>query len=387
MIIRSFFLLISLLLFNSCKNDPPVVKSDETSQAEQEYFEDYEASQYKWGYIDRQGALDIEAIYDDCRDFSEGLALVNFEGRWGYINAKGENVIPHAYSMASSFKNNIAKVTDFDKNQFLIDKSGNKICKLSVDEVKDFNDGLAIARKGGLWGLINPQGEVVVPFNFEQLKRINDDAYRIKSGGKYGIVDRSGQMILDPTYDKISIEGLGPYVAKKEGKTGLIGADFSWKVTDYDRIFSFYTKRQTIAKSDGYVLIDDNGSKQGSLDFETVRPLGEGFWKFKKGDDWGIADHEGKALTEAKFKLLNRYHEGRLVFGLDDQHWGYLNELGQELVPAEYPLNWDFHNGLARIITRRGIGFIDKAGEIVIKPQFMEVKDFNEGLARVQVFR
>ncbi len=387
MIIRSLFLFVLLLLFISCKNDPPVVKSDETSQAEQEYFEDYESSPYKWGYIDRQGILDIEAIYDDCRDFSEGLALVNFEGRWGYINLQGENVIPHAYSMGTNFKEGIARVTDFENNQFLIEKTGNQILAIEYDEVKDFKDGVALARKGGLWGLIDPQGKELLGFNFEQLKRINSDSYRIKSGGKYGIVDRSGQILIEPIYDKISVEGLGPWIAKKDGKFGLITKDYSWQETQYKQIFPFSTPGSTIAKGDSYELINEKGRKLSLLDFEVVRPLGEGFWKYKANGVWGIADKSGEKLTDAKFKLLNRYSEGRLVFGLDDEHWGYLNEQGEELVPAEFPLNWDFHNGLARIITRRGIGFINKEGEIVIKPQFMEVKDFNEGLARVQVFR
>ena len=387
MIIRSFLPILTVLLFISCKNDPPVVKSDETSQTEQEYFEDYESSEYKWGFIDRAGNLTIEAIYDDCRDFSEGLALVNFEGRWGYINTKGENVIPHAYSMATNFSSGIARVTDFDKKQFLIDKNGNEVLEITHDEVKDFKDGLAMARKGGLWGLITPSGEAVLPLNFEQIKMIDPKLYRIKSGGKYGIIDRSGQILADPVFDKINIEGTAPYPSRKDGINGLIQKDFTWIESSFKKIYPFSGLDKTIAKDEKFQLINQKAEVISSLEFEEIRPLGEGKWKFKENGLWGILNQEGEKITDPNFKLLNRFHDGMLVFGKDDEHWGYIDSLGKVVVPAEFPLNWDFHNGLARFITRRGIGFINKEGEITIKPQFLEVKDFNEGLARVQVFR
>ena len=55
--------------------------------------EDFEEARDKWGYIDFQGDLVIDAKYDDARDFSEGLAVVRQKGRWGFINKQGERNI------------------------------------------------------------------------------------------------------------------------------------------------------------------------------------------------------------------------------------------------------------------------------------------------------
>lgn len=49
----------------------------------------------KWGFVDKSGAMIIGPIYENARDFSEGLAAVSKkdeetgEVRWGYIDANG----------------------------------------------------------------------------------------------------------------------------------------------------------------------------------------------------------------------------------------------------------------------------------------------------------
>jgi hypothetical protein len=43
------------------------------------------ATDARWGYVDVMGRLVIEALYDNARPFSEGLAAVERDGKWGYI--------------------------------------------------------------------------------------------------------------------------------------------------------------------------------------------------------------------------------------------------------------------------------------------------------------
>ena len=47
----------------------------------------------KYGYIDKSGKVVIEPQFDYVRDFSEGLAVVEKDGKWGVIDKNGKVVI------------------------------------------------------------------------------------------------------------------------------------------------------------------------------------------------------------------------------------------------------------------------------------------------------
>ena len=47
----------------------------------------------KFGYINKTGNFSIEPKYKVAKNFSEGLAAVEIDGKWGFINTKGEIII------------------------------------------------------------------------------------------------------------------------------------------------------------------------------------------------------------------------------------------------------------------------------------------------------
>ena len=75
-----------------------------------------------------------------------------------------------------------------------------------------------------------------------------------------------------------------------------------------------------------------------------------------------------------------------MVYGENEDTWGYLDINGNITTKAQYPLLWDYHNGLARFISNTGFGFIDNKGNIAVAPRFYELRDMNNGLARAQLF-
>ena len=98
----------------------------------------------KFGFIDKSGHLVGTNEFEDARDFSEGLAAVQKNGKWGFI-----------------------------------DKTGNVVIPFKFGRVGSFSDGLALAAEGGMWdgkrwGYINTAGKVVIPFQFERAEDFSD---------------------------------------------------------------------------------------------------------------------------------------------------------------------------------------------------------------------
>lgn len=82
---------------------------------------------YQYLFVNNKGeiALDLSE-YDSVRPFSEGLAIVERDGKFGYVDQSGEVVVPIKYSDAYDFKNGLAEI-DGDYNYLAIDKEGNPV--------------------------------------------------------------------------------------------------------------------------------------------------------------------------------------------------------------------------------------------------------------------
>ena len=118
----------------------------------------------------------------------------------------------------------------------------------------------------------------------------------------------------------------------------------------------------------------------------------------------GYMDRRGKIVIQSHFESWERdFAEGRAAYGvsptpsdIDHTKFGYIDEQGQVVVPAQFDEAQDFSEGLAAIAFNAGKkskhefrrprrwGYIDRGGRMVITPQFRMARPFSGGLAAVQ---
>ena len=167
-----------------------------------------------YGFINQRGEVVIPTKYTSASAFSDGLAMINVNGKCGYINTTGKLVIPAKYENASNFINGTASVSLVDtvngKIQgrfFIINKKGEQISE-NFDYV-GFRDRkeemLIVAKRGGKYGYINGLGKIKVPFIYDNYRKsrawINtssDHFNAICQNGKWGLlirVHRKGRLL------------------------------------------------------------------------------------------------------------------------------------------------------------------------------------------------
>ena len=136
-----------------------------------EFYEGLARVRFKnrWGFIDETGKEVIPLIYNAVEDFSEGLARVRYRNRWGFIDKTGAIRIPFIYDNLGSFSEGLLRVRLKDKWGFL-DKTGREVIPIRLEYVGDFNNGLASVSYNNNWGMINKNGSVVVPFIYESMR-------------------------------------------------------------------------------------------------------------------------------------------------------------------------------------------------------------------------
>lgn len=89
-----------------------IVSAPEWQQISENFYEELKAfesvqptayrSGGKWGFVNNQGNIYIEACYEDARPFRNGYAAVKQNGLWGYIDKDGNMIVEPQFQDALS---------------------------------------------------------------------------------------------------------------------------------------------------------------------------------------------------------------------------------------------------------------------------------------------
>lgn len=204
----------------------------------------------KWGYKDASGCVIVQPVYDDAKDFSEGLGNAKRMGWWGYVNKFGKAIIPFAFDESYQHKDGLAGAR---KEYYwgFIDRYGNTVIEFRYGQVRNFSEGLAAVKKDGRWGFIDKKGTTVIPHEFDDARSFNDGLAAVRFGEKWSYIDTYGMRAIEAGYDEAGDFGNG-YAAVRIGeKWGYIDLNGETVIDfTYDSVTRF---------SDGLADVWSNG--------------------------------------------------------------------------------------------------------------------------------
>ncbi len=377
--------LLMLLLCVGCKEDK---LSSQSNQTEEEiYLGDFKENPFKWGYINKKGEITIKAIYEDNRDFSEGLAAANFQGKWGYINKRGETVIDFQYRTATEFSEGFAIVQLFDRAYITIDTKGNVISRGNYEEQYPYSNKRSRIKEDGKYGFVNIDGIRIDTLSY--LRASNYDANRsiVQTRDGYHVIDTDLKVLTPRPYDKIYPSNSRFWKFKRQKNFGYLDSEneFTEWIEGLEKAAQFENGIACIQKNNTNYILNEKGDLK-EIPYPSIRNLSNGRVAFSDKGKYGILNKDGEIIAPEIYDGLYKYSNQRIGYQKGTL-WGYLDIEGKEVTPPLFPLVWDYKDGMARAITSNGIGFIDTLGKQLVPPIFIEVRDFSEELARVQVFR
>lgn len=88
----------------------------------------------KWALINRKGEKITDYIFDDAKEFSEGVAPVLRDGRWFFIDKNGNEILANDYNYVDKFVDGLAWVSLRTGKRGYIDHSGNFVVELPEAE-------------------------------------------------------------------------------------------------------------------------------------------------------------------------------------------------------------------------------------------------------------
>ncbi|MBI1992496.1 MAG: WG repeat-containing protein, partial [Candidatus Omnitrophica bacterium] len=101
-----------------------------------------------------------------------------------------------------------------------------------------------------------------------------------------------------------------------------------------------------------------------------------------------LINKEGKVVfapeNPSALAFAGKSSEGLLAFSTN-RKWGYVDRAGELVIPPQFDAAQPFSGGLAAVRIGHKEGYINKTGAFVISPQFDMAGGFSEGLAPVEV--
>lgn len=360
-------------------------------------------------------------------------------GRVGLIDTDGRVVIPPRFEVLGVYCGhtgplcrNIAGAEPIRTNLFsvriqgrmavgtrdgrvlgLVDLDGKPIGATDLERIGIFHDGVAPARKGGQWGLIDAEGQVIAPFAWEDVHDLLGSGYLVVAkGGLMGMADRHGRIVVPIEYriaeDGLALAAISPpmplsLVNRPDGGA-LLRADGTVVRCDLKNYDSAYGLLDLQGKwirqpekgvqinlwqvsSNGVMLIerDTGGYQRGGLIDETGRiivPIGkywdvavaEGdrfFYEATREGRMRILDDRGNEVTDPVYSFLIWCDEGLCVAGDLKGKCGHVDLDGHWVIAAQYEQYERFSGPLATVRSPGSGGsvltYINRSGKVVYR--------------------
>lgn len=311
----------------------------------------------KYGYMNLEGELVIEAKYDYAADFSKGIAVVGNRdtGNSGVIDKTGKEIIAPKYAYILHSTDGYLVATDKEGKTTLFTAEGKALFEKSYDsvgvysgesdeEVTVFVHGATIAVNNGKSGLLDEAGKKILPFEYEDLNIMDENLLLAKKDGKFGIIDRRGKVVVPFEYEWMVNIG-DVFVADR-------------KLPNEDSIKNNATRQYS-------GVLDKEGKEVIPAQYDYITPLSNKQFVAAKDGKSFLLDAAGKPVSDTAWDYIGEGLEGMLEVSKNDR-WGFINEKGEVLIEPQY----DYVNSLRpdAILVKRGAReqLLDRQGCVII---------------------
>jgi len=270
----------------------------------------------------------------------------------------------------------------------------------NYDEIRAFNNRVAVVRKGNKLGIINKTGKEIVPLIYNTIVTRKEGFLKVEKDGKHGLVNNKGNFVVPLIYDWIDeySEGLARvYIGNKFGYIDITGKKIVPLI--YDGGGDFHEGLALVRKkvSNGYMgnrygFIDKTGKEVIKLQYYFAHDFSEGLaWVGNKDVKYGAIDKKGNVVIPFKYNQnVREFSEGLALVQAMTQNgeaFGYINQKGGIVIPATWDGGQDCKDGLVWVNAAYVYGLYDRNGKAINPNGWYDMTSkLEDGLIRVGYF-
>lgn len=344
----------------------------------------------EWGYMDTLGRMAVSPTYTFAEDFTNGVGIVECNGKWGMVNRQGNPLIACQYDGIEFLKNTNNKIVRLyvqTPKYGLIDTLGQLAVDATYDELGSFCDGRLAVKRNGMWGFVNDEGLEVIPCRFREVSNFSEGLAAVKIGRYWGFIDKQGEIVIDFKYLRVgNFKGGLTWASTPEG-TGYINHKEQFVVpARFDRAYDFEGNVARVVQNGEFGLIDREGKFVAKPRYASIDPFNQhGLAIVSYGKKWlryGVINQQGEMITSQQYNEIQPYSEGYAVAKLKDSY-GYIDTTGRLVIPCDYSKASSFLEGRAAVQRDGSCGYITKNGSEIVPFEYSKCLDYDGGKAVV----
>lgn len=394
---------------------------DETVITAATYFPIYENN--KWGVIDNNGNVIIDASYDEMIVIPNNKKAVFIctydindetgEFKTKAINEKNEEILKN-YEKIEALDNFDSKQNIWFENAVLriqkngkyglIDLDGKIILEAQYDNIwtlKSIEENYVFEKDGKI-GLANSKGQIIIEPEYSKIEVLKEgykDAYLTQNENNlYGVISITGKKILENKFEEIKyLSSSECYAVKENGTWELINTKGEIMQTSEGEEFVFAKGENVIVKKDSnYGIEKTSGESLIPYEYEDLSYAFAIYYIAKKDGKYGIINVNNEIVKEFEYENMYVVEEGNFIVAdktieetvifdsnLTEKISGVVSEINIQkgfikvFAEGEYKYyNFKFEEKKASdILTQNTLylskkdnkyGFVDKSGNIVV---------------------
>jgi len=274
--------------------------------------------------------------------------------------------------------------------------------------------------QNGKWGFIDHTGGVIIPCEWEAALMVVDGLAPVQRDGKWGVITRAGHLIVPCEWDSVTVCEYGGYTMEQNGLAGAMADDGTilipcdaytyvgpaiggvrqvcrddlWGLCDtqgnvitpcrWESVGYFRDRLACVRSGEGYGYIDPAGEVVIPCQYASADDFchGSAVVQLPNMGGYQLIDVTGAYLCDAPWEHIELYSENRLLMAEKDGKTGYINRMGQPVLPPVYDKAQEFSEGLALVMQGEAAFWIDEDGTKVIdRPAGHRASPFREGMA------
>jgi len=328
----------------------------------------------KWGLIDSNGNMVLDAKYDAIGEFKKyGYAVMQRAGRMGLLNEQGREIVSPRYDDLKVLDSTMVAVMD-QGEWLVVDLKGKVILPKGYDRVEVWSEEFLAYTKRDKWGIVNRGGKEILSAEFDEIS-IEDKHFVTRKSNDLGVSDQDGRQILPNLATEIRFFSDSLIFYRKGSQWGAVNGDGAEQIAarfdSFERLSPRFIKLIADSKSFVYSLACRRIITKGY--FDDFYPLTRQLLIVKRKRQLGLIDQCGSPVLPIQYDEIQTYGADYFRVNQNGQ-WGVVAKSGTPVIDLKYDYIAPLRSKICLVKKNGKFGVVNYAGEEVVTPIFDRIE-------------